>query len=140
LIVHGPGVAARSIDQPVSLLDVGPTVLDLFAQPTPATWAGQSLVPLLRGEDPVLERPILAEGRLRRAIVTPDGTKVIVDLRRKLVEAYDLAADPGELEDVWDRGPGDEAAQRARVAASALEAYFTAREARAPGYRPVYKP
>lgn len=159
LLVRGPGVVPRTVVEPVSLLDVGPTVLDLFAQPTPAGWAGQSLVPLLRparpargpaaGNDdapggpsaePLLERPILAEGRMRQTLITPEGMKVIVDNRRKIVEAYDLAEDPGELVDVWDRPPGDPARERARVAAAALVAYYAEREARAPGYAPVYKP
>src|SRR5690606_28869099 len=108
LLVRGPGVVPRVIDEPVTLLDLGPTVLDVFRTPIPAAWAGQSLVPLLAGatgREAELERPILAEGRRRRAIVMPDGMKVIVDLRRKLVEAYDLAADPGELDDVWDDPP-----------------------------------
>ena len=139
LLVRGPGVVPRVIEEPVTLLDVGPTVLDLFRLPTPSGWAGQTLVPLLRGDDVALERPILAEGRLRRAIVMPDGMKVIVDLRRKVVEAYDLTNDQMELVDVWDDGPPG-ARSRAQVAAAALEAYYLEREARAPGYRPVYKP
>jgi arylsulfatase A-like enzyme len=139
LLVRGPGVVPRAIDEPVSVLDVGPTVLDVFRLPIPAGWTGESLVPLLRGDDVALERPILAEGRLRRAIVAPDGMKVIVDLRRQVVEAYDLSRDPGELDDVWDDGD-PEARARARLAAAALEAYYEAREARAPGYRRVYKP
>lgn len=139
LLVRGPGVVPRVVEEPVSVLDVGPTVLDLFRLPTPAAWTGQTLVPLLRGDDVALERPILAEGRLRRAIVTPDGMKVIVDLRRKVVEAYDLANDQMELDDVWDDGP-PATTERARIAAAALGAYYLEREARAPGYRPVYKP
>lgn len=136
LLIRGPGVVARSIATPVSLVDVGPTVLDIFGVPTPPTFEGQSLVPLLRGENvSSLERPILAEGRLRRAIVMPDGMKVTIDLRRKTVEAFDLAVDPGERNDVWDSG-----SERARLAAAALEAYFEAREVREPPFARVYKP
>ncbi len=151
LLVRGPGVMPRAVSEPVTLLDVGPTVLDLFGQPTPPGWVGESLVPLLHPAPAqptagrpmaatVLERPLLAEGRMRRAHIAADGSKVILDLRRKTVEAYDLSADPGELEDVWDRAPGDPARERARLAAAALVAYYAAREARAPGYAPVYKP
>jgi hypothetical protein len=136
LVIRGPGIAPREIGTPVSLVDVGPTILDLFDLPTPASYVGQSLVPLLRGETlPSLERPILAEGRLRRAIVTPDAMKVTLDLRRKTVEAFDLSIDPGERDDVWDVG-----SDRARRAAASLEAYYEAREMREPPFARVYKP
>lgn len=135
LLVWGRGVArGAEIDQPVSLIDLGPTVLDVFGVPTPDHHAGQSLVPLLAGQRATLERPIVVEGRLRRALYLGD-LKVLVDLRRKTVEAYDLSADPGELDNLYDR-------DRARVvpALAALEAYFAARAYTAGGYEPIYKP
>jgi hypothetical protein len=52
-----------------------------------------------------LTRPLIAEGRLRRALREPDGLKVIEDPRRKVVEVYDLAADPGETTNVFDAQP-----------------------------------
>ena len=49
----------RTVNEPVSLIDLGPTVLDLMGVATPARFMGQSLVPFLRGERPALTRPIL---------------------------------------------------------------------------------
>jgi hypothetical protein len=135
LLVRGAGVAPRRVDERVGLIDVGPTVLDLFGQPTPAVYQGQSLVPLLLGGAASLERPILAEGRLRRALYTTDGLKVIADERRKVVEVYDLAKDPGELRNLWDVER-----ERSDRALGALEAFFAAHAHREPGYAPPYKP
>jgi arylsulfatase A-like enzyme len=134
LIIRGPGVRARRIEQPVGLIDVGPTILDIFGVETPPGFMAQSLVPLLRGEDKPLDRPILAEGRLRRALYV-GRFKIIEDSRRKVLEAYDLEADPGELKNL--AGTSDE---RVGAALSALHAFFEAHTARVPGYSPPYKP
>lgn len=134
LIIRGAGIRPKRIDEPVTLVDLGPTILDIFGVETPASFMGQSLVPLLRGEPPKLDRPILAEGRLRQALYVGDF-KVIKDLRRKVVEAYDLKADPGETHNLaLDKDP------RVAGAFAILEAFFDAHTARAPGYRAPFKP
>ena len=136
LLVHVPGLASRQVATPVSLLDLGPTVLDLFGQPTPGTYMGQSLVPFLRGATPVLTRTIAAEtGRLQRTVVSPDGFKVIEDLRRDTLEAYDLATDPGELVDVVD-DPDPRVEARVRE----MREFFGRNALRREGYRPPYRP
>lgn len=135
LLIRGAGIAPRRVDERVGLIDLGPTILDLFGQPTPAVYQGQSLVPLLVGEQASLDRPILAEGRLRRALYTKDGLKVIADARRKVVEVYDLAKDPGELRNLWDVER-----ERSDRALAELEAFFAAHARRDPGYHPPYKP
>jgi arylsulfatase A-like enzyme len=134
LLVRGAGVRHRRIDEPVGLVDLGATVLDLFGQPTPAAWKGQSLVPLLAGRDVRLERPLLAEGRLRRALFLGD-LKIIEDLRRKTVELYDLASDPRELRSIFDAQD-----PTSREALGLLRAFFDAHALRAEGYAPPYKP
>jgi hypothetical protein len=135
LLVRGGGVTHQEVRARVGLIDVGPTILDLFGVPTPATFGGQSLLPILAGGAPALDRPLLAEGRLRRALYTTDGLKVIADGRRQVVEVFDLARDPGELHDLWD-----EERPRADRALGLLEAWFAAHTFHAPGYRPPYKP
>jgi arylsulfatase A-like enzyme len=135
LIAWGGWVSrGELVSQPVSLFDLGPTILDVFGLPTPDHHVGQSLVPILAGQPLTLERPILVEGRLRRALYTGD-LKVMVDLRRKTVEAYDLAVDPGELHNLYDRDRG-----RVAPALAALRAYYEARGYTADGYEPIYKP
>lgn len=102
LIVAGPRVAQRQVDVPVSLIDLGPTILDWFGVPTPATFMGESLVPFLVGKNRRFSRPIVAETGLKQAMLFDDGYKVIRDLRRKTLELYNLAEDPGELNNLSD--------------------------------------
>jgi len=135
LIVRSPAVRPRRVDARVGLVDLGPTILDLFGVPTPATFNGQSLVPFLEGRSVALSRPLLAEARLKVELTQSDGLKVIEDLRRKVVEVYDLARDPGETENLFDKEPG-----RADTALASLREFFAARTLRDGGYAPPYKP
>lgn len=132
LIVTAPRISPRTIDERVGLIDLGPTLLDVFGVETPAEMMGQSLVPLLAGGGQ-LERPLFAEGRLRRAVYGAGGVKVIEDLRRKTVEAYDLRADPHELRNIFHAADA-----RVYSALAGMRAFF---EANTPeGYAPPYKP
>lgn len=130
LIVAGPGVVKRRIDEPVSTMDVGPTILDLFGVATPGTFMGQSLVPLLRGRDVRLTRPIVIDtGRRKQALIDRDGIKIIRNLNENTVELYDLRADPKELVNLVDQRPAL-AAERLGV----LAAFFDVHELKRPGY------
>jgi arylsulfatase A-like enzyme len=135
LLVRGPGVAHQTVTTRVGLVDLGPTILDLFGAPTPASYEGQSLAPILAGRPAALTRPLLAEGRLRRALYTADGLKVIADARRQVVEVYDLATDPGETRNLFDTDRS-----RSDPALAALDAFFAAHALRRPGYDAPYKP
>lgn len=104
LWVKIPGVPPRTVSAPVGLVDLGPTVLDLFGVATPGSYMGQSLVPLLRGEPVTLSRPIAAEARLRQTLVFADGMKAIRDLNNGGRELYDLKTDPGERNNLIDQG------------------------------------
>ena len=117
-------------------MDLGPTILDLFGADTPATFNGQSLVPFLTGGTVALTRPLLAEGRLRTAITEPDGFKVIEDPRRKVVEAYDLTADPHETRNLFDLEPARASTRRSPTF---QWAFFAARTRREGGYEPPRK-
>ncbi len=111
LLIHVPGLAPRTIDTPVSLVDLAPTMVELVgAAPMPET-QGTSLVPLLRGEE-VAARPLLIqdcpkEGPLHSALIVGrfkyvrrmregGGGKVEVASER----LFDLVADPGETRDL----------------------------------------
>ena len=99
LLVRAPGVAPRSVSDPVSMMDVAPTVLDLYGIDTPGAFEGASLVPVLMGGE-LAPRPIvLQSGRLMEAMVFPDRFKVIHDRRTGAAELYDLSTDPGETKD-----------------------------------------
>ena len=135
LLIRAPGSTARKITQSVSLMDLGPTVLDLMGQATPRHFMGQSLQPFLRGQDPALTRPICAEGRLKQAMLLPDGLKIMRDQRTGAVELYDLKQDPTELHDVFD---SDDPEDQARL--SRLHTFFDVHQIRKTGYVIPYRP
>jgi len=103
LFIHAPSIPVQAIDTPVSLVDIGPTILDLFGLETPGVMMGQSLVPFLRGRRPVLDRPLVAETGMMQAMIFPDGIKVIRDMYNSTLEVYDLKKDPDELKNLSDQ-------------------------------------
>lgn len=51
LLIKAPGFEPRTIAHPVSIVDFAPTILNIFGLSSPDTFTGQSLLPLLGGED-----------------------------------------------------------------------------------------
>jgi len=135
LMIQGPGIKPREVDVPVGLIDLGPTILDVFGVPTPGVAMGQSLAGFFRGrgKDPTLTRPLGAEGRLKRALLFPDDVKAIVDERNRTVEVYNLAADPGEQINLVDLDPT--AMDRIAV----VRRFFALHEHKRPGYTTPYR-
>lgn len=107
LIVHVPGMKPARVDQPVMLIDVAPTILDVLGAPIPATFVGRSLAPALAGEA-LAPRPVFAEllpypnwDHAAKAIIDETGrAKLIYRISENLFELYDLAEDPEERKDV----------------------------------------
>jgi arylsulfatase A-like enzyme len=131
LMIRAPGATPQVVDTPVSLIDVGPTVLDLFGVDTPGSYMGESLAPALVGRPLSLTRPIAAEsGRRKQAMVFPDGVKAVLDRRRRTVEVFDLTKDPGELHNL-----ADDPRFRAAGYASKLRSFFDAHAFKKKGYR-----
>jgi hypothetical protein len=85
-------------------------VLDALRVPTPGYWMAESLVPLLIGEAIDEHRPIFMERALTRAVLFPDGLKVMLRNKDRNAEIYDVREDPDELEDLRDAlgSQGDE--------------------------------
>ena len=115
----------RRISEPVQLIDVMPTVLDLLALKTPPVAEGQSLVPLARGQ-PFKRRGLVLSSKF--AAVRPQGlvpenstdSFSIIDSHWtfiyrnkaakagiKKVELYDRTKDPTEQHDLSAQHPED---------------------------------
>jgi len=109
LILRAPGVAPRVVEQPVSMVSLLPTLLELLGQPPDDTLQGASLGPLLRGER-LPEQALYAEvdflpvfdpaKRAAKQAIVAGGFKLIRDEQSGRFELYDLAADPGERRDL----------------------------------------
>jgi choline-sulfatase len=105
LIVHAPGrLAARRVADPVSLLDLSPTLVELGGGLVEPALAGEggSLVPLLSGRA-APRRPVLAEytaeGALAPILMVRDGDLKLIWSEADPPLLFDLAADPGERRD-----------------------------------------
>jgi arylsulfatase A-like enzyme len=101
LIIAIPGQTPHVFEDQVSLVDVGPTLLDLVGAPIPPSFRGKSLLPRIRGDERPA-RPIFSE--LMPATAWPHHAAMMVDGKYKVIhrisdrrwEMYDLAGDPGE--------------------------------------------
>jgi arylsulfatase A-like enzyme len=106
LMVHMPGQTdGQTFDQPVSLLDMMPTLLDLCDLPVTEDLQGRSVAPILRGEDYELEDPrffleACHRGETRKGLVFEDH-KLIYHVYQDRFELYDLARDPGEQHNIF---------------------------------------
>jgi arylsulfatase A-like enzyme len=124
LIVHAPGIEPRTIDQQVSLLDLGPTLYDLLDIETPDAVQGTSFAPLLRGEE-MDEEVAIATGKGGETLACRTSKwKCFWQGEENKVELYDLQEDPKELNDVSDDHPEVVAEFKER-----MEAYLDEAEA-----------
>lgn len=106
LLIDGPGIESASIDTPVSLLDIVPTLLDMLGVPKPEGLAegsreGLSLLPLLAGDaaaEQSLRQRDLAFGRplygTERWGVMHGSEKWSTFEGKEFL--FDLDSDPGE--------------------------------------------
>jgi len=114
LIARGPGVERGVVDQPVSLLDIVPTMADAVGVDPDPAWRGESLLPLVRGErEPDPDRTVFSEYHahgvghgmfmLRRGrfkyVHYPENPPQLFDLEDDPEETTNLATDP-DYEDV----------------------------------------
>ena len=107
LLLHGPSLPSGvRVAEPVSLVDIAPTVLSLLGIESTADLDGIDLQPFFR--EPAAtgdRRPIFAEAG---ASIGTDTLRSVQDGRHKLIQdmstgrqsLYDLLEDPGETRDV----------------------------------------
>ncbi|MBW2731847.1 MAG: sulfatase-like hydrolase/transferase, partial [Deltaproteobacteria bacterium] len=111
LILSVPGMAPAQRKQPVGLIDIGPTMLDLVGVKPPAQMQGRSLLPLARGQEPQGKRPLGAV--LMAYPAWPKGQRALIDERYKVIrrvhenrwEVYDLEKDPREKRNLMQHEP-----------------------------------
>lgn len=103
-IMHLPGEAPRRIDEPVSLLDVAPTLLSWLGLPPHGNFQGRDVLdPGYSGEG----RPLFftIQGMTFEDGLVMDGWKYMVHWDRSAHRLFHLPTDPGETTDVAAREP-----------------------------------
>ncbi len=98
LMISVAGVRSGVIEDPVSLIDLAPSLLRLLGLSAPTTWRGVSVLP----REPVPDRFLFSElsrARELRAAVRADH-KVILDPKGGTHRMFDVFADPFETRDL----------------------------------------
>lgn len=100
LVIAGPGLPAAQVrDQPVELLDLYPTLLDLLGLPANRDNEGQSLKPLLHNQDSAWPHAaITTYGPNNHAIQTKRFR--LIAYEDGAIELYDHQSDPHEWHNV----------------------------------------
>jgi choline-sulfatase len=108
-IVRAPIAAMRGrvVDDPVRLVDIMPTALELLGVPSPAPMDGRSLVPLLTGATREMGLESYSEALYPLHHFGWSDLRSLREGRFKLIaaprpELYDLADDPGETKNQYD--------------------------------------
>ncbi len=122
LILLLPSGDSKVISTPVSLLDLAPTILDLYGleSATPSAWKGRTLAPHVVGESVPRPFPVYLEafrpgGEQRSYGVVVGDHKLLYRPALELFEFYDLASDPDERRNLslYDSGEAIEGTLRA---------------------------
>jgi len=110
LIIAGPGLPSRQIEQPVSLIDLVPTLLELAGLAVPSDLPGVSLLPYGTRAMPPKHPPVFVE-MVKDA--THSDRRAIIDWPWKLhygitfdeYQLFDLSQDPHEQDEVSEAHP-----------------------------------
>lgn len=103
LIIDHPGEAHRTIDTPVSLIDIPATLMDIGGTSSSQPLDGRSLVPALSGE-PLEVTPIISEyhgeGIMRPSFMVRKGPWKYIYCHRTAPQLFNIEDDPGELKNL----------------------------------------
>jgi arylsulfatase A-like enzyme len=123
MIIYVPGQAPRRVEDYVSSVDLGTTILNAVGVECPEQYAGVSLLASMRGEQ-FTHPPIFGEQTLREKefpnlrsdqypqpinkkymIITQEGIKLMYNRNSNTFQLFDLKSDPKEQRNLYDKMP-----------------------------------
>ncbi len=110
LIVNGPGVAPGRTDKPVGLVDLMPSIAERAGIPAAPWWQGRSIFGDIPADRVLFSHTEANSPRYNLSLeMAQQGTLKLIMNRKKenADELYDLATDPGELNNIIDQRPED---------------------------------
>jgi len=127
LIIRAPGLTARRIDEPRSMIDLCPTILEAFSVAPEPAFQGKSLWPELRGgpaepRDVVTELAKDSNNEHRRALLRGDW-KIIESGSKKSLSLFRIKDDPAEEKTlvVKEKAKFEEMREALKAAASKIK-------------------
>ena len=117
LIINGPGIPAVRVPEPVSLLDLLPTLLDIAGlDPGCAGTPGRNLLAAASGEHGAEAPPVfgefLGEGLTEPMVMIRSGRLKYIKMRGAPALLFDVVADPEERVDLMGSAAAAGAAER----------------------------
>ena len=103
------------INDLVSLVDIGPTIMEAAGIEMPQRLEGRSLMPYLRGESVEPQPYVFCEDNYV-VMVRSQTHKMIYYIGQEAGEFYDLERDPDELHNVWGQAPYANAQTEMKIA------------------------
>jgi arylsulfatase A-like enzyme len=127
LIIRAPGLTPRRIDEPRSMIDLCPTILETFSVAPDTAFRGKSLWPELRG-GPAEPRDVITElakdsnNEHRRALLRGDW-KIIESGRKKHLSLFNIKDDRAEEKNlvIEEKAKFKEMREALKAAASQLK-------------------
>ena len=108
MLMRLPGYARRKdVQGVVRTVDLFPTFFDLLGMEQPAGVDGESMLPILQGEEQSRDAYAETDYRLfvHRRAMRDDKYKLVLDLQDGERRLYDLSADPTEAKDISSEEP-----------------------------------
>jgi arylsulfatase A-like enzyme len=116
----GSEIGARTLDAPVGLADVMPTVLSILGIESPAGLQGRSLIPLISNNETWKSKPLFfVSAATGQIAMQNDVWKLIYNPRTEAAKLYDRTKDSAEANDLAESNP-----KAKRVAIKRLRKWF----------------
>lgn len=121
LLMHVPWMGQKQtmIEQPISHIDLVPTLLELMKSPKPQHLQGESLLPLMKGGKAAKDHVFIEWHPVQgsdvdfhvRTVISPDGWKLSL-FKDDKCQLFNLAKDPGETTNLFYSGKHDDVIKR----------------------------